>query len=171
MGQVSGLEQVFYGGGLPCSFKTPQRHFHTTKPGLRIFHGKPDAMINQTRQVSHNFFRQIVHDLADVSIMNLDEARAISGRSEMEAVLSELRKVKSLIVITTGRGGCIVLNGKERFHAPIVSSAGKADTTGAGDAFAAGFIIGKLRNLDDAECAASGNKAASSFLRAKEMVG
>lgn len=44
------------------------------------------------------------------------------------------------------------------------------DTTGAGDAFAAGFIVGKLRGYDDIRSAKVGNEMAVKFLKEKMEV-
>ena len=106
-------------------------------------------------------FREIIRDLVDVLILNEDEARRLLGYSTKFEDLNELVK---LAVVTRGRYGCtLVKNGKA---IEVGTKEIKAqNTTGAGDAFAAGFIIGRLRGLDEVECAKLGNQIAAKFLR------
>ena len=83
--------------------------------------------------------------------MNEDEARFISNVSESQgivAVLDSLSHLAPLLVMKRGAKGAIAkVSGEE----PIAMSAIEIevlDTTGAGDAFAAGFLASWLKNGD-----------------------
>lgn len=112
-------------------------------------------------------FVRIIHNFVDVLVMNLDEARSIAKKNELEQIVAELGKLVALSVITLGKRGCIISTGKEWSQVPQDSLIENADTTGAGDAFSAGFMVGRLRGMDKVECARSGHKAAASFLKGK----
>jgi ribokinase len=65
-----------------------------------------------------------------------------------------------IVAVKLGKKGCYVTNGQEKrtiepFRVPV------ADTTGAGDAFNAGFLYGLINNKSLAECGKLGNFVAS----------
>jgi ribokinase len=65
-----------------------------------------------------------------------------------------------IVAVKLGREGCYVTDGKERFH--IDSFRVKvADTTGAGDAFCAGFLYGLINGEGLQDCGKIGNFVAS----------
>jgi len=71
--------------------------------------------------------------------------------------------------MTLGKEGCVVSTSKEWIQAPQSNLIENVDTTGAGNAFSAGFMVGRLRGMDMAGCARLGNEAAASFLREKTV--
>lgn len=86
--------------------------------------------------------RTLVFDLLpriDILLANEEEARVLSGQDSPEGALAELRQHTALVVIKRGARGVLAADGHESVHlpAPLVPC---ADTTGAGDAFAAGFL-------------------------------
>lgn len=114
-------------------------------------------------------FRKVIQDFVDVLIMNEEEARVLSGKDNLKSILEVLNEMIDLVVITRNKEGCVVLRAGEVFRvkSEVISA---PDTTGAGDAFAAGFIVGKLRGLDDVGCAKLGNKTAVAFLKEKRFL-
>jgi sugar/nucleoside kinase (ribokinase family) len=76
----------------------------------------------------------------DVLFPNAAEARALGGADDLPEALRRLTDVVPLVVVTTGAGGALV---GRRGRAPLRVTAPATtvvDTTGAGDAFAAGFL-------------------------------
>lgn len=76
----------------------------------------------------------------DVLFPNAAEARALGGADDLPDALHRLTEVVPLVVVTTGADGALV---GRRGRAPLRVSAPATtvvDTTGAGDAFAAGFL-------------------------------
>lgn len=65
-----------------------------------------------------------------------------------------------VVVVKRGKLGCYVTNGKESYEVPAFN-VNVVDTTGAGDAFNAGFIYGFLKGRDIRDCAKLGNYFAS----------
>ena len=110
-------------------------------------------------------FREIIRDFVDVLILNEDEARKLTEKESFR----ELNELVNLAVVTRGKYGCILIkNGK------VVDVKTKEinvqNTTGAGDAFSAGFIVGRLKGLNEVECAKMGNQTAARFLEERTEV-
>ena len=118
--------------------------------------------------IINDSFIKIIESLVDVLVLNLDEARSITGRSEVAQIIAELGKMVDLSVITLGKAGCIISTGKEWIQVPQNNLIENADTTGAGDAFSAGFMVGRLRGMDMVQCGRLGHETAASFLKRKK---
>jgi sugar/nucleoside kinase (ribokinase family) len=100
---------------------------------------------------------------------NHDEAAALVGPSGQRRLLD----LAPVAVVKAGAAGCAVLWGEQEMIVkarPFRAS----DTTGAGDAFDAGFLYslistnrapGALRRLDLRHAAYDGQKAAAAFIR------
>lgn len=114
-------------------------------------------------------FKNIVRNLVDVLIMNIDEARTMTRKNKIEDILESLRKFANFVVITLGKNRCIVSK-KGEYIQVKTKKLSVLDTTGAGDAFTAEFIVGILRSLDEIDCARLANKVAARFLREKTEI-
>ncbi|MDD5146470.1 MAG: carbohydrate kinase family protein [Candidatus Pacebacteria bacterium] len=85
--------------------------------------------------------------LVDVLILNQEEAASLSGLSikqEREIILELSNLTNGLIVITKGAGGSLVVAGQDIYEAGIISTS-IIEKTGAGDAYASGFLAGLIR--------------------------
>ncbi len=110
------------------------------------------------------FFRDHIRRFVDVLVLNLDEAAVLSGRRDPRGALEELKKSVRTVAITMGRDGCLVSGeGCECAYIPT-KPLRVSNTTGAGDAFSAGFLVGRLRGMDVVGAAELGNEAAMAFL-------
>ena len=112
-------------------------------------------------------FRQIIRNFVDVLILNEDEAKKLTRGGDTS--FESLNELVDLAVVTKGKYGCtLIKNGK------VVDVKTKEikvqNTTGAGDAFSAGFIVGRLRGLNEVECAKLGNQTAARFLEERTEV-
>ena len=94
----------------------------------------------------------------DVFFPNAAEARAISGTSDTAAAALQLATAGNLVVVKEGENGCTAAR-----DGTVTSQPGFevrcVDTTGAGDAFDAGFLCGWLQKLPLTECLAYGCSA------------
>jgi len=78
--------------------------------------------------------------LVDVVILNEEEAHFLSGKNNPVEAAAELLKKTPLVVIKRGSNGALAqARGSALVQIPAVDTR-VVDTTGAGDAFAAGFI-------------------------------
>ena len=101
----------------------------------------------------------------DLFLPNLEEAAAITGRSEPDAALAGLASAFPLVVLKCGGDGAFLAAGSATLHqrAPNVPV---VDTTGAGDSFNAGFINAWMNGLDVETCLASGVRSGSAAVQA-----
>jgi sugar/nucleoside kinase (ribokinase family) len=83
----------------------------------------------------------------DLLLANADEAAALSGYSDPLDSLRALTARDLLVVVKRGPDGAVVGKGDQRWSAPA-EPAENRDTTGAGDAFAAGFLASWTRGAD-----------------------
>ena len=96
----------------------------------------------------------------DITIMNEDEARYIADCDSLDEALDFITEIVSIVVIKTGSSGAIArIRGSNTVmsHADAVNA---IDTTGAGDAFAAGFIPLWLESKDLLASMNAGNEVA-----------
>ncbi len=92
----------------------------------------------------------------DLFLPNLHEARHLTGTSDPGDALEALSGLCPLVVIKLGPAGALARLGDETVHHPGFRVE-PLDTTGAGDAFDAGFIDGWLRGWSLARCLVRGN--------------
>ena len=99
-----------------------------------------------------------VMELADVVFVNESEALALTGKQDMRAALSVLGERTSCAVVKQGRHGASVVRDTENVHAEAFPI-DVADTTGAGDSCAAGFVHGLLTGRTLRDCLLMANAA------------
>jgi sugar/nucleoside kinase (ribokinase family) len=95
----------------------------------------------------------------DLIVPGMAEAAALSGRSEPEAAAAWLReRGVGTVALTLGSAGCYV-SGEEFEGFVAAPEVAAIDGTGAGDAFAAGFLYGHLSGWPLERTAAFANAA------------
>jgi len=95
---------------------------------------------------------------------NEHELKLLTGKDYKEGSEALLREGVRIVAVKLGARGCYVTDGEENhliepFRVKIV------DSTGAGDAFCAGFLYGIINNKTLRECGVLGNFVASRTLR------
>jgi sugar/nucleoside kinase (ribokinase family) len=108
-------------------------------------------------------FSNVIRSYVDVLILNQDEATSLCKSGDLRS----LNDFVELAVVTRGRNGCALVKGREVIEIRT-SKVNVENTTGAGDAFVAGYIVGRLRGLDELESARLGNRVAAEFLIRRE---
>ncbi|MGV8951898.1 MAG: carbohydrate kinase family protein [Cypionkella sp.] len=104
-------------------------------------------------------------DKADWLFANQDEAEALCGAVELDVQMRLLGAHYANVVIKRGRLGAALggLHGvKLTLEAPVVTA---VDSTGAGDAFAAGFLAAHVDGADHAVSLAKGIEAGARAVR------
>lgn len=99
----------------------------------------------------------------DVLFVNRDEAASITGVSDPGAALDRLTKRFALVVVKLGEDGVIVGEGSRRVSVPAIPVP-VVDTTGAGDAFASGFLNSYLRDPGDIQSAGEAGALMASYI-------
>lgn len=104
------------------------------------------------------FFSLLINKYIDIVFANEQEAEALTGLPGEEAV-DAIAKMCSVSIVKLGKRGVVIRKGTERIFdeaAPVPDSA-VADTTGAGDYFAAGFLYGLTSGKSLERCARIGS--------------
>ena len=98
---------------------------------------------------------------ASLLLPNVDEALALTRTSTVTQAAAELASSYGEVVVTLGEQGALWQNGFITASAPAERGAEVVDTTGAGDAFAAGFLASWLLHPEPETALASGNRLAA----------
>jgi ribokinase len=95
-----------------------------------------------------------------VMLPSENELKLLTGKKYDEGSKILIKKGVSIVAVKLGERGCYVTDGKESYLIEPYKVK-VVDTTGAGDAFCAGFLYGLIKNKDLYECGRLGNFVAS----------
>ena len=98
---------------------------------------------------------------ADLLLPNADEATALTGERDPARAASRLCERFAEVVVTLGADGALWSDGRSELRAAAEAVARPEDSTGAGDAFAAGLIAARLEGAEPAEALAAGCRLAA----------
>jgi sugar/nucleoside kinase (ribokinase family) len=101
---------------------------------------------------------------ADLVFANERELHSLYETADFNTALNALREDARLAVITRSEKGCLVVTRAETDAIPAVPVERVVDATGAGDLFAAGFLVGLARAADHRTCARLGALAAAEVI-------
>ena len=108
-------------------------------------------------------FRALVADHVDILFANEAEVCALYERDSFEAAAALARQDVALAVLTRSEAGSLILRGAESVAVPAVPTS-VVDTTGAGDAYAAGFLAAYTAGRSLAACGRLGSIAAAEVI-------
>lgn len=108
-------------------------------------------------------FRRFVRDEADILFANEAEILALYETDDFERAVATAREEVALAALTRSERGSVILAGAAT-HRVGAEPANVVDTTGAGDAYAAGFLAALTRGLDLPECGRWGSVAAAAVI-------
>ncbi len=83
----------------------------------------------------------------DILFANEVEIQALAGEAKLDAAVGAVAPKVATVVVTLSEQGALAMSGGERVEVPAEPIEGRVDTTGAGDLFAAGFLVGEARGL------------------------
>lgn len=98
---------------------------------------------------------------ANLLLPNASEAHALTGDSDPERAARELAGRFGEVVVTLGPAGALWTDGDEVLRAAAEPVDAVVDSTGAGDAFAAGFLAARVGAASTAEALAAGCRLAA----------
>lgn len=96
-------------------------------------------------------------ELADFYTPNRKEAMKITGTDTPEDAAKALKQYFEKVVVKVDADGCIGIDGDEKFFVPSIEEFINVDSTGAGDAFLAGFMYGLFYDYSLKDCIKFGN--------------
>lgn len=100
----------------------------------------------------------------DLLFANEDELLQLTGGSALGEALAMLADKVPTLVITRGAAGAMALDRGEEVDVPAIQVDKVVDTTGAGDLFAAGFLVARARGHGLAKCLETGAIAAAEVI-------
>lgn len=109
-------------------------------------------------------FQRLIADHVDLVFANEDEIVSLFREHSFDGALQRCRGNGKLMVLTRSEKGSVVVNGDEVHLVDAERVAQVVDSTGAGDAFAAGFLYGYTRGLRMETCARIGAIAAAEVI-------
>jgi sugar/nucleoside kinase (ribokinase family) len=100
----------------------------------------------------------------DIVFANESELKALYQTAYLGSAMMEIRADARLAVVTLGEEGAVALRGEETFKVPAFPVAKVEDATGAGDQFAAGFLVGYTAGKPLDDCTRLGCLAAAEVI-------
>ncbi len=101
-------------------------------------------------------FQHVVNNGVDIVVADEDEVSALMQTTSFDDMLHALGAFENLFAITRSEKGSVIVHGDERIVQPATPIEAVVDTTGAGDAYTAGFLYGWVNDYSLAECAKIG---------------
>jgi sugar/nucleoside kinase (ribokinase family) len=83
----------------------------------------------------------------DILFANQAEIEALAGVAHLESAVAAIAPKVDTLVVTRSEDGALAIRGDERADVAAEPIQRLVDTTGAGDLFAAGFLLGEARGL------------------------
>jgi len=108
-------------------------------------------------------FLDLVSDHVDILFANEPEICSLYEVDDFDEAVSRVSAHCAFAAITRSEQGSVVVANGER-HAVAAVPVSVVDTTGAGDLYAAGFLVGHTRGLPADVCAQLGSLAASEVI-------
>ncbi len=158
---------------VPSEYLTRARHLHVGAYFLqRGLHAGAASLFRRARRLGLTTSLDTNYDPAerwdsglrealaatDVFLPNEEEARRITGEKRVEAAARALGRLARIVVVKRGARGALVFSNGRGFTTPA-PRVRAVETTGAGDAFNAGFLERFLRGASLEECAQAGVRA------------
>jgi len=142
---------------LNCNIVFISGYLLQSKSGRKAIKFLLNKLINKNMKIWFNpgayniididIYRDLFINKFDVLILNYKEAKSLTNETVENKILSKLKNYAKTILITKGSEGCLAMNGSKTFYIPSKKVENVTDTTGAGDAFAAGLIYGKMKSM------------------------
>ena len=106
-------------------------------------------------------FRDLVNDHIDILFANEEEIKSLYQVDTFDAAMQRVRGHCRIAALTRGAMGSVVISGDEVHVVDAGPVERVVDTTGAGDAYAAGFLFGVAHDFDLARSARLGGIVAA----------
>ena len=111
-----------------------------------------------------NEFLELTEKHVDILFANESEILSLYQTDVFDTALQQVRKHCEIAALTRSEKGSVVVNGDEVHIIDAVKGVKVVDTTGAGDAYAAGFLYAYTQGLDLATCGRLGGAMASKVI-------
>ncbi len=111
-------------------------------------------------------FVEFLQNDVDIVVADEDEIHALLGTDNIEAAVKKLAAYEDkLFAVTRSEKGSIIIHGDVTIEQAAVKVDKLVDSTGAGDAYSAGFLYGWANDRSLAECARYGTHCATTVIQ------
>ena len=110
-------------------------------------------------------FEEFVRDGVDIVVADEDEISALVEAGNFDDTLAALNDYDNLFAITRSEKGSVIVHGDQTIVQPAAGVKDIVDTTGAGDAYCAGFLFGWANDLPLSHCAQYGTHCATQVIQ------
>jgi adenosine kinase len=111
------------------------------------------------------FLKLLRDKTVDLIFANEAELKSLYETADFDTAVAALRQDARLAVVTRSEKGCVVVEAGGVKAVPAASVDKVVDTTGAGDLFAAGFLVGLARGADHVTAGKLGALAAAEVIQ------
>jgi len=109
-------------------------------------------------------FKELIKNHVDILFANESEILSLYEVTDFDAALQHVRQDAEIAALTRSEKGSVVVKGSEVHVIDAVKGVKVVDTTGAGDAYAAGFLYGYTQGHDLATCGKLGGVMAAEVI-------
>jgi sugar/nucleoside kinase (ribokinase family) len=109
-------------------------------------------------------FKELIEHHVDILFANESEILSLYEVTNFDDALQHVRKHAEIAALTRSEKGSVIVNGDEVHVIDAVKGIKVVDTTGAGDAYAAGFLYGYTQGYDLATCGRLGGVMAAEVI-------
>lgn len=109
-------------------------------------------------------FQDLIEGHVDILFANEDEIKSLYETQSFDEAINSVRGKCEIAAITRSEKGSVILKGDAVTEVAAQKVAQVIDTTGAGDAYAAGFLFGYTEGLGMAQCGELGSIAAAEVI-------
>jgi ribokinase len=170
MGPDAGANDGLLDSDLPDELLAAGRHLHVAGYALLRSGSRPAARAAIARALGSGMTVSVdpsshallsaafLDDAAGAGLLlpNADEARALTGEEDPGRAGAALARRFGEVVVTLGADGALWTDGRETVRDEAVPVEAAVDSTGAGDAFAAGLLAARLKGAAPADALAAG---------------
>jgi sugar/nucleoside kinase (ribokinase family) len=110
-------------------------------------------------------FEQAVRGGVDIVVADEDEINVLMGTEDFDDTLEAINDYNNLFVMTRSAQGSVIVKGDYRYVHEATPVEEVVDTTGAGDAYCAGFLFGWVNDESLEECARLGTVCATAVIQ------
>lgn len=110
-------------------------------------------------------FKDLVSNHVDILFANEDELKALYETDDLEAALEIVKNQCAISATTMSEKGSVIIKSGVRTNIAAAKISQLMDSTGAGDAYAAGFLYGFTEGMNMAECGRLGSLAAAEVIQ------
>jgi len=110
-------------------------------------------------------FEHAVRNGVDIVVADEEEVNALLRTDSFDDTLEALEDYDNLFAITRSEKGSVIVHGDERIVQAATPVDEVVDTTGAGDAYTAGFLFGWANEYSLAECAKLGTYCGTTVIQ------